>query len=174
MIIDTYMQQINDSFSSVKKWCKAIEVLTVAVAVLVGLVGIAILGVMGAACVEGKMPALSIIAYTFLHYGLIVAAIAIAAAVFHDASVGETPFGPRQTRRLRIIGALLTALVAVELFFDASFSGSLDLLGAQLPVSAEATRSLSMPALILAALAFCLSVIFQYGSLLQGGHDETV
>lgn len=166
---------IRESLINVRKWCDAISIILIVIAVLLSLSFILAVGAIVVSCLTGgSYEMLGAGAFVVIRGAVIVAALIISAMVFRVASYCGTPFGPQQTFRLRIIGSLLIGVVIIELLCDFSYFISIDPFGLQVEYAIEAKRALNIPALVLAAVAFCMSVIFQYGALLQEDEDALV
>lgn len=171
---NTLKEDINRSLKYVRRSCRIISIIVLLMAALVAILWIMV--ICSGLFSNSSFKAESMIAstYTTLRDAVIIVALFLVSAVFSSAGQDMTPFGAKQTSRLRAVSVLLLILVVLDACFIVDYRGSLELLGSQLEIVVTTTSSLNVPALVLAAVAFCMSVIFRYGALLQEEEDALV
>lgn len=167
-------EDIRASLLKTRKCCRIIGVALFAAVCAVVLLCCILLFAVILNAPASSLSLVAIIAFVVMRGALISAVLWFSSKVFRDAGANLTPFSDHQTIRLRIIAGLLLALMLVEAFFGIDYSSTLDVLGVQFEFAIETMPSLNIPALVLAAVAFCMSVIFQYGALLQEDEDALV
>lgn len=112
-------------------------------------------------------------------FGLLIGTlIRIATLVFVDVAKGESPFTKRQVKRIRWVAIIFLAYAVIEMVFP---SGQASLvqegsLHVGYSVASETSDSIYInPGMLGAAIIFyCLSLVFEYGTLLQQLSDETL
>lgn len=170
----TLKEDIDKSLGLVRKSCLIISYVVAAIVFLVILLYVIALSVSIADGLalsgEGLIAAL----YSTLRNSVIIVSLLLVSIVFSSASRNMTPFGIKQTARLRVISLLLFVLVALDACFVVDYHGDIEVFGSQIEIIIATTSSLNIPALVLAAVAFCMSVIFRYGALLQEEEDALV
>jgi hypothetical protein len=106
--------------------------------------------------------------------------IKLVAWILRDVSKGRTPFSRRQVGRIRLvalflaIGAVLDMVTSSVFISIATANGPLVLGGA---VTADMPFDgvyINISSLFLALVVFCLSLVFEYGTLLQDEVEEIV
>ena len=118
------------------------------------------------------------IPFDSLIFGLLPAAfIGIAALILRDISKGETPFSRKQSKRIRLIAYLMFAQIVFKLLFSTAITGlypdGLVFLGFyHIPSSSAPTVYLDFMELIFAIICYCISLVFEYGVLLQSNSDN--
>ena len=158
------------SLSRIRRYCKGIGIALMVIAVLMAMLSLASMVLIIAAGSED----MAAILYSLLRDGSVIAVTVLASRLFLESADESTPFGSTQTRRLREMTLLLLFLVVVELCFDVDHLSTVTLWGMNWDFTVVSRHTLDIPVLVMAAIAFCMSVIFQYGSLLQSDHDGTV
>lgn len=99
------------------------------------------------------------------------------ARFFSDVAAGSEPFSRKQARRLRAVAACFLVLFVCDFAFpDASLSfvteGGLNVGFSS--ATDTTTPNINVVMLMMSALAYFLSVAFEYASLLQRNVDETL
>lgn len=111
-------------------------------------------------------------------FAWIVSFVRFVALIFSDILKGKSPFSQKQIARIRI----LSALMMVFFFMDLAFSFGSITLSNQFGIQVTLVKtsfaynppvSINGGALFMAVVLYCLSVFFEYGSLLQRLSDET-
>lgn len=99
--------------------------------------------------------------------------------VFGDVAAGESPFAMVQVKRLRTVALLLLLYTVFEIALSPGLISAMSV--EQLSVGYAVTNSVPAPilsinlgALLGAAVFWALSLIFEYGVLLQEFSDETL
>ena len=99
----------------------------------------------------------------------------VCASLLHDIALGKTPFSLKQARRIRVIGWMFILYAFCDSITNFSLIAS--------PVGQTAAGfahedapafGVNLTAIGLAAVFFCFSAIFKYGSLLQEVSDDTI
>lgn len=115
-----------------------------------------------------------------LSYGFVIGALLlISIKIFSNIVSGESPFTIKQAKRFRIAGALLLLLAVVESILSMDFSYSVQLSGVNFAANGstgaeQSVINIDAMMIFFAVILFSLSVLFQYGILLQRLCDETV
>jgi len=95
----------------------------------------------------------------------IIAILFVTSSIFRSIKLEGTPFTKKNSNKIKIVSLLLianeTVMPALQLLFYALF----------LPASG-ATATFTFGNIIVAAIFFCLALIFDYGSQLQQESDE--
>ena len=113
-------------------------------------------------------------------FGLLIAVFLRQAIHFlSDIEKGESPFSMRQVRRIRVVALIFMVYVVVEAVFSIGQttlveSGSLMVKYSVTSVNSNPTLSINFGMLSAAAILYCLSLVFEYGTLLQQLSDETL
>lgn len=116
-----------------------------------------------------------------LVFGFLIAVLLrIATLVFDDVSKGESPFSKRQVKRIRWASFIFLAYAVVEMFFPQGHSSLVQ--DSDLYVgywissnsTGSAPMSINLGMLGAAIIFYCLSLVFEYGTLLQQLSDETL
>lgn len=87
--------------------------------------------------------------------------------IFKDFNRSHTPFAPAQTRRLKIIAYLMLALGLIPFAIEST------LMHLYAP-GTERCPTFEFSNLVYATIFYCLSLIFDYGRVLQQQSDETL
>lgn len=119
------------------------------------------------------------LAYLSIILALMAAFLGVVARIFSDVARGKSPFCKQQVRRIRTLAYLMIVKALVEALFSAG--GSLLMRAGDWSVTCidggfigdQTTFLIDAGALFMAAVIICLSVVFQYGSLLQRITDES-
>jgi hypothetical protein len=117
--------------------------------------------------------------FNYLILGLLSAVfVRMMMLVLRDVSKGETPFTRKQSKRVRLISYLMFARVLLELLLSiiatTLHSSGLILWTYPVSVSLEPTPTLylNLEALIFAIVLYSISIVFEYGALLQRDSDD--
>lgn len=158
--------------SAVRVICNVASVLVVAIwAVMIGLVLYrAIVGEGGSLGVD----ILADILFPTLFLGWMFAFVRIVANVFTDMKQGSSPFNEKQVWRIRwlaIMMVLFAVLDSVFAYTSTTLFGTVALSSAPGPEGPEI--KINIGALFMSLVLFCLSVVFEHGTLLQRLSDET-
>lgn len=121
------------------------------------------------------IPLLSCLLFGFL----IAALLRVATLIFADVAKGESPFSHRQIKRIRIAALVFLVYVVAEMLIP---SGGTTIVPegdwhVAYSVSEEPSASvvdLNFGMLGAAVIFYCLSLVFEYGTLLQRLSDETL
>ena len=100
-------------------------------------------------------------------------------SIFAGVVKGESPFNRLQVKKMRLLGYLLVAKALVEAVFSMGSSlfaqlGGWDVMVIDAGVLAESVLYIDGGSLFMAAVLICLSVVFEYGALLQRLSDDAV
>ena len=114
---------------------------------------------------NGEMLAQSI--FNALSQGLVLAMLVIATAVFNDAAKHYTPFSEKQSNRLKIMALLTLALGILPPPIKM-------LLTLMLSPDSKASAEFQFVLPVLTVIFYSLSVVFDYGRMLQKQSDETL
>lgn len=147
----------------------------------VGLVGLSLYSVFMNNEVEAIWLGIIGIAPICLSYASFTLVIRSLNIIFRDISCGNSPFTHNQAARIKVISLLLLAVGVMDFFISMNYANIIDL-GQYISVgyvdSMPAGRLLpihiDLKILIASAIGFCLSTVFEYGSLLQELSDGTV
>lgn len=106
------------------------------------------------------------------------AIVKLVANMLRDVSKGETPFSLKQVKRIRWIALLILADVILSALFSPGVigmisAGTLDM-GYMATSQTSNFVSINVSELFFAGVLLCLSLVFQYGMLLQKFSDETL
>lgn len=113
-------------------------------------------------------------------YGLVIIGLVfVVASIFSDVAKGESPFSLAQVNRFRIIAVFLLVYVVLDAFMSTGtvaqvHVGELELGYDLVDNSGGSTLSVNIGALLGAGVFWALSLIFEYGVLLQELSDETL
>ncbi|MCI8340699.1 MAG: hypothetical protein HFJ73_03790 [Eggerthellaceae bacterium] len=171
---NTIQEDIEKSLHIVRKTCHIISSVVMVVAGLLVLLCFGVISVSVSDIASLGAEGLIATVYTVMRDIVIIGALFLVAMVFGDASRNMTPFGRGQTFRLKAVSFLLLVIVVIDACFIVDYHNVLHVFGLQFEVAVVTTSSLNIPALVLAAVAFCMSVIFRYGALLQEEEDALV
>ena len=99
--------------------------------------------------------------------------------IFKDIASGSSPFSRENAKRIRWVSYLLIIDVLVELVLSPGFGVIVHMSGVDVGyIASGATQYPILPvnfgALVGSVIGFCLSVVFEYGYLLQRLSDETI
>ena len=114
---------------------------------------------------NGEM--LSQFIFNALSHGLLLAMLILATAIFNDAAKYYTPFSEKQSTRLKIISLLTLALGILPPPIKM-------LLTLMLSPNSKASAEFQFTLPVLTIIFYSLSVVFDYGSMLQKQSDETL
>lgn len=105
--------------------------------------------------------------FNLLNQGLVLAMLIMATIIFNDAAMHYTPFSEKQSTRLKIIALLALALgilpPPIKMLLTLMFSPD---------SKASAEFQFVLP--VLTVIFYSLSVVFDYGRMLQKQSDETL
>ena len=113
-------------------------------------------------------------------YGLVIVGLVyVIANMFSDVAQGESPFTLAQVKRFRVIAVLLLIYVVLDAFMSTGtvaqiHIGELELGYDVVESAAGSTLSVNVGALLGSGFFGALSLIFEYGVLLQKFSDETL
>lgn len=113
-------------------------------------------------------------------FGLLIAGLLrIAFLVFNDVAKGESPFSMRQVKRIRLAAFLFLAYVILEMLFPSGQSslvqqGNFMVNYWVADKSDHVSIQINFGMLGAAIIFYCLSLVFEYGTLLQQLSDETL
>lgn len=113
-------------------------------------------------------------------FGLLIAGLLrIAVLIFDDVSKGESPFSIRQVKRIRLAAILFLAYVVLEMIFPSGQSSLVQQGDFQVNYwvadrSEHTSIQINFGMLGAAIIFYCLSLVFEYGTLLQQLSDETL
>lgn len=116
----------------------------------------------------------------FLFGLLVVASLRIAMLIFGDVAKGESPFTKRQVRRIRLVAIIFLVYVVAEMIFPTSAVPVVQGEALQVGYHVSAASSdvpvlnVNFGMLSAAVIFYCLSLVFEYGTLLQRLSDETL
>lgn len=115
----------------------------------------------------------------FLLIGIVVISIVvIGIKVFSDVARGKSPFSMTQVKRLRAVAALLLAYMLLEVLLSPGIISAVDIAGLDLGYVVQRpdvpSISINLGALLGAIVFWALSLIFEYGVLLQEFSDDTL
>lgn len=174
-------RELNASIDKVKRGCKLIKYVCLICLIAFLFSWVMLLGAMVLDIVSSGLDSIKLrgIIYILLHGIVISILLFISVRVFSSVVAGESPFTMRQVWRFRIAALVLLALVVVEAFVAVGFSQTVQLLGTDMIYDGGYALDrdqidINIMALFFAAMVFGISVVFQYGSLLQRLNDETV
>lgn len=114
-----------------------------------------------------------------LSHGLIISSLlVISVQIFSGIVAGESPFTMKQVWRFRVSALLLFVLVLVEALLAADFSHVMNVPNAHVAYDSvgpieQASVDINITILFFTVIIFGVSVVFQYGNLLQRFSDET-
>lgn len=173
-------RELKASISKVGKACKAIKYICLICFVLFTVLWIVLMCLLtiDLATTGSGGGAIGPFLYVLSHGLAMGALLFVFLKIFSSIVSGESPFTIEQVRRFRLAAALLLLLAVIEAFLSASFSYGSQILGMNvLAAGGSATEqsyiNINVLALFFAAALFSVSVIFQYGTLLQRLTDET-
>lgn len=173
-------QSIREAYSKVKKICKAIQIVCgISLMCFLFAWALLVMTTIFGAVTEPSPQSIAQAAYCFIFGIIVVAMIWIAFRIFSDAVHGESPFVPKQIRRIRIASLLLIVLVFVEALTLFDFSSgvvvsNLDIGFVRVGGEEQHSIEINAGALFLSIVLYCVSVVFEYGVLLQRFTDETL
>lgn len=113
-------------------------------------------------------------------FGLLIAGLLrIAVLIFDDVAKGESPFSMRQVKRIRLAALLFLVYVVLEMVFPSGQSSLVQQGDFQVNYwvadrSENASIQINFGMLGAAIIFYCLSLVFEYGTLLQQLSDETL
>lgn len=119
------------------------------------------------------------IASLFFNGLLIVIQFIILIRMLTDVAKGESPFALVQVKRLRVLSVVFVTLALFEFIFSPGFAYLLQMNGFDVGYliandGGNSILSINLAPLIVAAVFWALSLIFEYGVLLQEFSDETL
>lgn len=175
------------SLIRVKKWCRVFSIILKTILILFFLAIIVLLALMlfsalsndsSISPITSDVALLDIVRILIL-YTMIATTLITGSKILTDAAKGHSPFAQTQVKRIRIIAfalfvyAILDALVSPG--FISLFQSDTMSIGVQsLPDSENVIIPINLGALSAAGGFFCLSLVFEYGVLLQQLSDETL
>lgn len=176
---------INDSFARMKSVSRFISVLFTAALVLLvigALVFIALL-IVSVLFPDSRQDPLSFSGpeIILLAFFLIVAGsvLWVIRKIFNDIAKGISPFSHNNAKRIRWVAWLLLIDVLLEIVVSPGFGAIVHVSSLDVGyIASSATKYPVLPinsgSLVGSVISFCLSVVFEYGYLLQRLSDETV
>lgn len=174
--------ELENSIGKVKRISKIIRLVCNVVAILVVFTWIALLGLSLFEFFSSNASSVIGLVYSVLSMSAISAWIVVfvrtVSSIFSEILNGEAPFGPRQVKKVKILSALMLVLFAIDTVISTGSVVLFNQLGVH--VSIVSTFQPEIPfisinggALFMAAVLYCLSIFFEYGTLLQRLSDET-
>ena len=111
--------------------------------------------------------------------GLIAFILRVAFLVFDDVSKGESPFTKRQVKRIRWVAYALLIYAVIDMLFPTGEAflmqeGNFHFAYSVTNGPNNPSISINVGALATAIIFYCLSLVFEYGTLLQQLSDETL
>lgn len=177
-------QQFASSLRHIKSACKVIYYFTKAIFALLLVAFIVTLTCLSASLIApdtipflGSVDAFSI--FVFAVYGIIsILIIRIIMLILKEVLDNESPFTLRQAKRIKNISFLLFAKVIIDFAFPGSIIPVVN--NDHISLSYEVIKSetlilnFNLEFLALAAILFCISLVFQYGVLLQADSKDII
>lgn len=148
--------------------------------ILIVWVGLVVFSLLGRFSGEGPNP-FSVNLGTLIYFSVILALMAafvrVVAVVFAGVVRGESPFRREQVKRMRLMAYLMIAKAAAEALFSVGNSSIMQLDNWTFMCIDSGLFSGKMfyvdaGSLFLAAVIICLSIVFEYGTLLQRLSDD--
>lgn len=176
-------EAIRVSLSKVERVSKMIKSLCDLLVVAVGVVWIVLLGfaIAGGFSGEGESPFsvnLGTLVYLSVILALVAAFLIVVSRIFAAVVEGESPFRKKQVKRIRLLAYLMIAKAFIEALFSAGNAlimqiGEWDIMCIDTGFLGDQTIFfIDAGALFMAVVIICLSVVFEYGTLLQRLSDE--
>lgn len=114
-----------------------------------------------------------------LGIGFIMAILLKGSDVFKDVALGESPFTLVQARRFKAVSLIVLVYVLLEALLSPGCMALLQMSGIDVgyvfvDYASSPSISINIGALLVAAVFFSLSLVFEYGLLLQELSDETL
>lgn len=178
-MIEDDARSIRKAYSKVKKLCKFIQVICGIAFVCFFILWVLFMAsvIVGAAVGPDVFHFMQLL-YYFIYGGVIAAIIWMVFKTFSDVVNGANPFTTKIIRRMRLASLLMLILVIVEAFAVFNFSAEMTIANIDLGVANDYAQgrylNINVGLLSFAIVLYCISVIFEYGSLLQRFTDETL
>lgn len=176
-------EAIGVALARVEKASRAIKLLCDALIFVIAAVWVVLVGFSIAGEFKGGSTPFTVnmgtLAYLSIVLALMAAFLWVVSRIFSDVARGKSPFCKQQVRRIRTLAYLMIVKALVEALFSAG--GSLLMRAGDWSVTCidggligdQTIFLIDAGALFMAAVIICLSVVFQYGSLLQRITDES-
>ena len=181
MLLKEY-EAIDKSLSNVRKAGKVAKVICDLLIVAIGIVWIALLAfsVLGKFAGSEDNP-FSVNLGTLLYFSVVLCLIAVflkvLSRIFSGVVNGESPFQKKQVERIRLLSYIMIAKALIEAAFSVGNSLIVQIAGWNFMCIDSGLMSgriayVDAGALCLAAVVMCLSIVFEYGALLQRLTDD--
>lgn len=174
---------IEKSLARVKKAGRIIEVVCNALFVLAAIGLISMIGLFLFQALGIDLPLPIEVSVKALLYGLptgilTMAFLKVVSRIFSEVAQGESPFCRKQVNRIRWIAYLLFAKAILEAALSVGTSmiaqvGPYNITYIETGGPSGLSLNIDAGAIFMGVLILCLSIIFEYGSLLQRFTDET-